>query len=218
MNFQKSTMRFLCSLVAICFIAGGCSPGLKKERLSKDQMAVLREQYPVYTGVAAIVDISREMTLQEVGEASDTFVYGKIIGDSFRYSTNAESGIPALDEKQDSMGSREVEFYGYTLEVIRDTENKFEQNSIITIEVNATYTDMMPVLKDGIEVIVPVTEWATMERPNRYNYTRTGMYYVTPDDYVLSAYQEEEPIDFSGMTLESALDAIHDEVNRASTR
>lgn len=217
MNLKKNTMGILCSLVAISLIAA-CSSSSKIERLNSDQINILREQYPVYTGIAPFVEISRELTLQEVGEASYTFVHGKIIGDSFRYSKNIGTGISEIDEKQDSMGGFDEEFYGYTLQVIRDTENKFEQNNIITIEVNAIFSDMLPVLKDGMEVIVPVTEWATTERPNRYNYTRTGMYYVTPDDYVLSAYQEEGPIDFSGMPLESAMDAIQDEINRASTK
>lgn len=193
----------------VCIFSIACTNSQVEDRLSQEEIEGLRNEYPIYNNVAPYVEISREMTLEEVSDVADTFIYGKIKGEAFRRSDNTGTGIPELDDKLNDKGGFESVYAGYTLEVLNDTEGMLKKGSLVTIEVNEVFWDMMPNFSDGMEVIVPVTSWANTGNLDRYNFTRTGMFYVTEDDYALAVYQDDNDA-ITGMKVDPAMTAIQD--------
>ncbi len=160
----------------------------KEDRLSEDQIAALREQYPICWS-HPLIDV-RKLTLTEVKNASDTFVYGEVVGDISAYTVISSTGNAALDEKRKQNGIvDEFEFYEYTIEVISDTEGKREAGAKITIAANSDFKDYNPKLSDGMKVVVPVTP--DKKVPGRNYYLVDGMYYVTEDGYAIAAFRED---------------------------
>ena len=68
--------------------------------------------------------------------------------------------------------------------------------------------DYYGVLSEGMKIVVPVIK--DDDGSNRYNYSVIGMYYVTEDGYVISAYDEEERAAqvYSGMNVKKFLEEI----------
>lgn len=174
-------------ILSVCFVFV-LNRNAKEDRLSEEQIAALREQYPI-CGSHPLISV-RRLTLPEVKDASETFIYGEVVEDISTYTVTSSTGNATLDEKRKQNGIvDEFEFYEYTIEVISDTEGKREAGEKITIAANSDFKDYNPRLTDGMKVVVPVT--ADKKVPARNYYLVDGMYYVTEDGYAISAFRED---------------------------
>lgn len=65
-------------------------------------------------------------------------------------------------------------------------------------------------LSEGMRIIVPVIKDDDGE--NQYNYSVIGMYYVTEDDYVISAYDEAKLAEqvYSGMKVKQFWEKVRE--------
>lgn len=178
------------SLCMICLF----SLNKQEDRLTNEQISSLREQYPI----CAIkeppnVSMNHNISLEDIIELSDSFVYGEVVGDYKTYLVNASTGKDEVDKKRKEKGIEDTfEFYEYTLNVINDTEGKYQKGDVITISDNIIFKDYNPKLSDGMKVVVPVFEGKNVKHPTRRSYSVIGMYYVTDDGYAISAFSENK--------------------------
>ena len=176
------------------------------DRLTDVQIEALRDEYPICFGEPYGVSMIYP-SLEDITSIADTFVYAKIVGDVKRYTIDISVENDALEEKHKQYGiSNTYEFYEYTLEIIRDTEKQFTRSNgqTITIVANSMFEEYYPVLKKDMRVVVPVHK----RNDNKYDYTKYGFYYVTEDDYVLSAFEESSISSKSGIKINSLMDQL----------
>lgn len=156
--------------------------------LTDEQILLLREQYPM-AGINKPENVSmRDMPLKEVKEKFDSFVRGKVIGEKVIFTKKVSTGDIELDKKRKANGiNDEYEFFEYTIQIIEDSENKFEQGEQITLAGSMLYEEYYPKFTNGMEVVVPVIEDKVKDS---FSYSVMGTYYVTDDGYALSAFDE----------------------------
>ncbi len=184
---------FLVTIFALVFAISVCclyTFNNTSQRLSKTQIAKLREQYPV-CGIDVPDGLYlKKFSLNEVIEETDSFVYGEVLGDVSTYSVALSTGNKALDDKRKANGISDVfEFYEYTVSVIDDTEGKYTKGEQITISSNAEFLNYNPSFSDGMKIVVPVIR--NKDKPTRHSYTVDGTFYVTEDGYAISAFEED---------------------------
>lgn len=177
-------------------------------RLTNEQIQALRDEYPVYGKKAPALVSRKAMTVDEVKDYVETFVYGEVVGGISKYNVTATLKNKALAEKRKKNGIDDVfEFYEYTVTVIGDTEGIYSKGDKITIAANVDFIEYNPTLSDGMKIVVPVIR--DNKKEGRTYYTVDGMYYVTPDGYALTAFDEEKASASkdisSGVTLENLL-------------
>ena len=191
----------ICSIVFILNSA--------QKPLSETEILDLRDQYPIY-GIRIPETISmQEVTLEEYiqYDSLDSFVYGEVVGELSTFGKNISTGYSELDEKINKyVVNPSHDFYEYTISVIKDTEGRYKKGEQITIAANILFINYNPTLSDGMKVVVPVLE----DEPsiNREWFHVIGMYYVTEDDYVISAYDEDKFLtrnNMSGMKVDDLL-------------
>lgn len=209
---KKKSKVIALGLISIILIAGISIPrALSKKdpaRLSGTELLALRDQYPVIYQEAGLVSV-REVTLDEAKSIVDTFVYGKIVGEVKTYSEKESTGIDAVDEKHAELGGfDEFSYFGYTVEILDDTENLFKKGDIISVDSSSLFADTIPHLKENMLMIFPISDWKNDSHPNRYNFIKTGMYYVTPDHYTLSVFEEASQESLSGNAVEETLNKL----------
>ncbi len=186
---KKKAWGLAAAAVCVCCACCIAMLNIPEERLSAEQVAELRVQYPVCGKKVPATISMRTMQMDEVKDLTDTFVYGEVVGDISKYHVAASAGEEALEEKRDSYGIADVfEFYEYTLSVLSDSEGKYAKGDTITIASNTVFIDYYPSLSEGMKIIVPVVQ--DKEKPTRNYYCLEGMYYVTPEGYAIAAFDE----------------------------
>lgn len=188
----RRKLPFAAIMIPVCIvlligIIGFVWQSAQPERLTEDQIASLRSEYPV-CGKSGLVDM-RPLSLEESMEACQTFVYGEIVGDA--------------DQFEDIYGS----FYEYTLAVLGDSEGKYSKHHTLTIVSNSMLQDYNPKLKDGMQVVMPVSP-RKGDEADRMSYSVNGMFYVTDNGYAISAFEEQEEKTLSGLKVEKLLEAL----------
>jgi len=167
-------------ILLICILA---QINHRESRLTDSQIASLRETYPIYgVKIPPLIEMHTP-AFTEVKNSVETFVYGEVVGEAQTYH-------------------KLYDFYEYPLSIIKDTKGKYQTGDHITITANKIFEDYNPKLSAGMKVVVPVT--ADTEVAGRTHYTVIGMYYVTEDGYVLSAYEESD-VNYSGLKIEELL-------------
>lgn len=141
-----------------------------EDRLTAEQIAELREKYPVCAGCPPTVNM-RDPSLEEAKGTSQTFVYGKVVGDVQYFVSHSYA------------------FYGYTLSVLDDSEGLYQPGDTVTVIANAMMEEYDPKLIDGTEAVVPVSP---EEGTDRMYFSRAGFFYVTEEGYTLPAFAEPQ--------------------------
>lgn len=187
--------------------------GKPRDRLSEQEIAALREQYPICGTKQPDMASLAMLSLEQSKTLSDSLVYAEVIGDVSTYTIPYTTGNDLFDEEYREAEKKgeikplpDIEFFEYTLRVIDDTEGEYAKEEIISIAANAIFRDYLPKLSNGMRVLVPVTR--DKEVNSRSYYTIEGMFYVTEDEYVLAAYPQTRRIStdvFSGLTVRQAM-------------
>ena len=180
------------------------------EILSQIKIDELRNKYPICYGTPQNI-MMRIPTFQDILNSVDTFVYANVVSEINHYNEKISTGYKELDDKRIQNGISDISrFFEYTLEVIGDTESKIDSDTqFITIFSNSIFEEYYPVLKQDMRIVVPVKK--TDE--NKYSFMKYGLYYVTDDDYVLSAYEESEETKLSGVKINILLNLLKKEIN-----
>jgi hypothetical protein len=188
---NKKSIAIICGtvLAAITSIVLGMN---KTNRLSESEISNLRKQYPVCgTDDMGSLAVQISETLEEKLARNNiySFVYGEVAGDRETYFYNLATGDEVLESKLSGTGLSVYEYYEYPILVLEDTEGYHAKGEMITIAGNMMFKDSKPELTNGMKIVVPLVE--NYDKESRNYFTEVGMYYVTDDEYVLSAYDEE---------------------------
>ena len=188
--FKNRKIKIMVLVLVFGLIIGFVVNNNMNKRLEETQIATLREKYPI-CGLEVPATLSMtHLSLDQVKNYAETFVYGEIVGDFETYSTKLSTGNIVLDENRKENGlSDEYSYYEYTISVINDTEGIIKKGEKITISDNVIFMDYNPKLSDGMRVVVPIM-WRDEDVPTRAYYTVDGMYYVTEEGYAISAFDE----------------------------
>lgn len=159
------------------------------QRLTSDQIATLREQYPLCGDMSTVMGSMRYLTMEESIKEHDTFVYGTVEGEMSTRSKYISTGDPELDKKRQENGIGDVySYYSYTISVIEDSEGIYKAGDKIEIESPTAFINFNPQLSDGMKIVVPIEQ--VSESDTLTYFVAEGMYYVTEDEYVLSVVDE----------------------------
>lgn len=160
------------------------------ERLTKDEITALREEYPIRgKKLHPLVEIA-ETDFDDILKKAEAFVFGEITGEAI-YTENIYG-----------------EFYEFPFTVISDSEGKYKKGDTFTLYANIYFEEYNPAFSKGMKAIVPIT--ALKSNPSKKAYLVTGCYYVTPEGFALSAFDEEKLSDksLSGLKAEKVLEII----------
>lgn len=187
---MKKKILFLIAMALLISVLT-LSVSMRQERMSAQEVEELRTKYKVYGDINKVNPLIEvgvvKTTLKEIAKKSDTFVYGEVLEEVPVYSAKSYA-----------------KFYGYKIRVISDTKNIFSSGEEITIIANTVFQEYFPVLSKGMKVVLPIGEIK-----GKY-YFELCAYYVTEDEFVISAFDEKEILDkeYSGIKLEKLLNEI----------
>lgn len=187
---RKKIIVIISGLLFILCIAFMFSKSDRDDRLDEAQIIALRENYPICgLEVPPMIEMM-PLSLEQVKNYAETFVYGEVVGDFEIYSTKLSTGNTMLDEQRKENGiSDEYSFYEYTISVISDTEGLMRKGEKITISDNVIFMDYNPKLSDGMKVVVPISG-RDKDVASRTSFLVDGMYYVIEDEYAISVFDE----------------------------
>ena len=163
-----------------------------EKQMPAEEIEALRDKYPVYGIKVPELLCMVSYTFEEAVKMADTIVYGEVTGDYEKYFADI------------------VEWYEYPVSVIKDTEGLLPEGEQIYINHTEIMKDYYGPLSEGMRIIVPVIKDDDGE--NRYNYSVIGMYYVTEDGYVISAYDEAKLAEqvYSGMKVKQFWEKVRE--------
>lgn len=151
------------------------------KRLSDEQIVELRKDYPVYGMNANGNDNFDFDILSAVCEEHvQTFIYCEIVSD-------ASVDYPSFHAE-------------YKVKVLKDTEKLYSEQEEIIIVGSTDEEYILPVFSKGMKIVLPI--WRD-DDGRRHWYSIVGTYWVTDDEYVLSAFNEGKysQCDFTGTQL-----------------
>ncbi len=86
--YLTSAAFMLLTAFVFCFVGCGMVFNESNKRLSENQIAELRQEYPI-CGDTSLINASMKIpTISEIKEVYDTFVYGTVKGEMSTYSKN----------------------------------------------------------------------------------------------------------------------------------
>lgn len=153
--------------------------------LTATEIEDLREQYPL-ADRSSMLDYS-DMELDEVVEEAQAFIDIEIVEKLPNYTTSFKEnyGQKTVDIT--------LEFMQYELKIIDviASDGTFTKKSgeTLILSLSGLEKNIFPELKEGMKAIIPV-EAASGPHEGKYSIYIDTFYYVTSDDYILSAYEE----------------------------
>lgn len=157
--------------ISVLFLTS-CGSTKENERLTVSQIEALREEYPVCgKKLHPLIDMA-ETDFEDSLKRAETFVYCEITGNA-TYSENAYG-----------------EFFEYPVTVIYDTEKLYKKGETFTLYANKYFEEYNPSFRKGMKAIVPVI--TPKNNPSKKSYGVIGSYYVTPEGFAISAFDEEK--------------------------
>ena len=172
--------------------------------LSADELAALREDYPIYSGENPSVYM-RHLALDEYMEDCDTFVYAEVLDGPFYSEEEISTGIPEFDEKG---GLLHVSYFTYRVSVLEDSRHALKKGDIIEIKQNILFEQNYPKLEQGTRISLGISRLERTESERSklvYDYSTDGMFYVTDDGYAISVFSEENQKVRSGLHIKNLL-------------
>lgn len=182
--------------IILLFAVVGCSA---ENELSAAEVAALRSEYPICDEDPPMLSMEHP-EFDELLTVSDTVLYAEILAVPEVFEKEISTGIPKLDELREENGiSNLVSFYTYPVRVIEDTAGLFSKGDVIGLTANEIFEPYFPSFKPGDKIAVAIGQY----EGDLYNYMADGVYYVTDDGYILSAFSEEGQTVRSGKHINS---------------
>ena len=185
MNLKKFLSVFLASSMLLLFACDSSS----EARLEANAITELRKDYPI-TGRAPANMSMMEPTLDIIFESSESVLVLEIIGNMTHHAEELLTGDDVIDQKMADHGiPGEVVYFVYPVRVIQDEAGIYEEGAEIAIYNNVIFEDVTPILERGDRISIPLQEGH--DHSDRVPFSVFGLYYVTANDYVLSAFDEK---------------------------
>ncbi|MBE6730357.1 MAG: hypothetical protein E7564_01560 [Ruminococcaceae bacterium] len=170
-------------LLILCFMPHG------EERLSEEEIESLRTKYVLYDQENPLVEFTSEYynkTIRDYVKNNHTFVYCEVLRDAYEEL----SGLDRITYVK--------------VKVISDTEGFFEEGDEFAFRYGIMDSYYSPQPKKGDRIVVPVGFSIYNKIFDIYG-DRNGCYYVTEDDFVISAFFERGDIKYSGIKIDSLM-------------
>lgn len=168
--------------------------------LSAEEVEILREKYPVYSGHPGNVAM-RFLPFDEAEEMSDTLIICKILDGPLYYSSRWPERAPSFQKPTRYSATH----YIYRAVVIEDTKHLFKKGDIVKLYQSAAFNGCSPIPKAGDRFAVCVKRAEEYGDPFCCTYWPGGMFYITEGDYVISCFSEAKQTVRSGRYIKDLL-------------
>ncbi|HOQ07384.1 MAG TPA: hypothetical protein PK127_01185 [Clostridiales bacterium] len=195
----------IAAAVVYAVLAGSASASLGGKRFSE-----LREKYPLYEYDPPLISMNKPK-FDDLVKRADAFILAEVVEVLPEYTIELIEGSETPEgkiyEKGKEYGMENAEpFVQYRVRVIEnitgESSGKGEEvRGDIIIAMNAQFKGYAPEPEPGMRIVTPVSK-GEGKHEGKYFYSKYGFYYVTDDDYVMSAYVEDHGYKFSGRTLD----------------
>ncbi len=181
---------FALVLSAALFVAFGLPSEIEPipERLSEEKADILREELPLISRLSSRLSMVVPPLDHVINNEKGLFIHAKVV-----------EAIPEFKlSVSDGAYSGQHRFFGYTLEIVNDTEASFKKGDVITVSANVLTQMMFPELKKGEEIVTHITAEPVEGRGGKYGFSSFGMFYVTEEGYCFSAYDMKDAVALDG--------------------
>lgn len=207
---KKACILCLCAVFSCAICLSSCSSPEQAEAdvLSAEEIAALREEYPVYTN-APHNSVRADIPFLNTIQWCHTAALVEITSPPQYYSVSLSGTLPKqLEEKWEDMDLiNQADFYEYEAVVLEDAAGILQPGDLITLSCTKEMEECTPELKVGQKLLTLLCK--TVDgKPNRYGFDREGAYYVTEGDYILSVFEEEKDAQYTGWKAEAFLDEL----------
>lgn len=176
------------SLVLISLLPFSCDSS-SDTRLEPSTITELRKVYPITGQVPANMSMI-EPTLDMIFESSESVLVLEVAGEMTHHAEELLTGDEALDQKMADHGiPGEVVYFAYPVRVVKDEAGRYEEGAEIFIYNNVIFENVTPKLQNGDRISIPLQQGH--DHDDKVPFSVFGLYYVTADDYVLSAFDEK---------------------------
>ncbi len=207
---KKAFVFCLCAVFSCAICLSSCSSSKQAEAdvLSAEEIAALREDYPIYTNTPQI-SLRADIPFLDTVKWCHTAALVEITSSPRYYSVSLSGTLPEqLEEKWEDMDIvNRAYFFEYEAVVLEDAAGILQPRDVITLSCTKEMEECTPELKVGQKLLTLLCK--TVDgKPNRYGFDREGAYYVTEDDYILSVFEEEKDAQYTGWKADAFLDKL----------
>lgn len=174
--------------VMFCIVIAIVLKPENKDRLSQEEIAKLRVQYPVNDNVPEHIEIL-SLSLEEYIRNCNVYVEAEVVSEPITYTkTITVDPDSAEGEVHDKGGGRtEFTWIKYEIKIHNDILNSIQQENVY-VSYNYDFHSGMPSMEVGSRFLIG---GVFNEDTETLDIGSETMFYVTEDDYVLSVKSEE---------------------------
>lgn len=204
---MKKTFIIALCLILITSIFLLCSSFFKEDMLTKEEVKLLRSEYPYYDTDSNQAESSQNADFRNKIKCTDTYLYCEVIGEPALEEVYISSGVEEVDKKLYEGVEHGFICYHYPVRVIKDTDGVFIEGQEISYCYGVMYQDSSPSPEKGDKIVLPIGVGLGGNEGLFFSGT-TGYYYVTDDGYVISAFRELDDFVYSGKKVDSLMTAL----------
>ncbi len=205
---KKLLCCFLAVMIGLCMSA--CAG---KDPLSEDQIAKLRERYPVKdlnNSTVGSMAVYYPYSMEQISQIAVDWVKVNCLMEDELISTSgmtgAEAGDPyieAIENKTGSVIARTNVYHRFIMKVSESYAGTLKKGDTFTLLITDADMDITPDLRTGefIMALMKPTHPTFQNAPDYYESIFDFMFYVTSNGYVLSVSGYENKEEYSGISV-----------------
>lgn len=202
--------------ICLAVLLGVCSMGCSQDaRLSDQAVEELRSTYPMEALCGNPLYDVRALPLEEGVDITDEWVRVQCDAQLSDIVVSGETGqetddshISAMEEKIGAELSMQMTYHVYEMRVVDSVLGTMEEEDTFLLAVSDAYWDVLPDFAAGGEFLMGVKQSSQPPIQGCYETVGDLMFYITPDQYVLSVTATQPQNEMSGSTYAALKDEI----------
>lgn len=202
--------------LGLAVLLGVCSMGCSQDaRLSDQAVEELRSTYPMEALCGNPLYDVRALPLEEGVDITDAWVRVQCDAQMSDIVVNGETGqetddsnISAVEEKIGAELSMQMTYHVYEMRVLDSVLGTMGEEDTFLLAVSDAYWDVLPDFAAGGEFLMGVKQSSQPSIQRCYETVGDLVFYITPDQYVLSVTATQPQNEMSGSTYADLKDEI----------
>ena len=202
--------------LGLAVLLGVCSMGCSQDaRLSDQAVEELRSTYPMEALCGNPLYDVRALPLEEGVDITDAWVRVQCDAQMSDIVVNGETGqetddsnISAVEEKIGAELSMQMTYHVYEMRVLDSVLGTMGEEDTFLLAVSDAYWDVLPDFAAGGEFLMGVKQSSQPQLEGYYETLGDLLFYITPDQYVLSVTATQPQNEMSGSIYAALKDEI----------
>lgn len=202
--------------LGLAVLLGVCSMGCSQDaRLSDQAVEELRSTYPMEALCGNPLYDVRALPLEEGVDITDAWVRVQCDAQLSDIVVNGETGqetddshISAMEEKIGAELSMQMTYHVYEMRVLDSILGTLKKEDTFLLAVSDAFWDVLPDFAAGGEFLMGVKQSSQPQLEGHYETLGDLLFYITPDQYVLSVTATQPQNEMSGSTYAALKDEI----------